>query len=162
MPPDQEAASAPADAPVTVVLDPADSAACHHLVAGLHDLAAGRVVCHPTPGASATDLALDLLVALGKRFDQLEAERVQPHAHAWELARLWLAGEHTRHLLVLRAHRLDQHSWRRLLALPATCQFTLWLVATGPTCAPPSTPPSHRRGTSESPTNSSPHIGSPC
>jgi hypothetical protein len=136
MPPDGEAAGAPADAPVTVVLDPADSAACHHLVAGLHDPAAGRVVCHPTPGASATGLALDLLVALGKRFDQLEAERVQPHAHAWELACLWLAGEHTRHLLVLRAHRLDQHSWRRLLALPGTCQLSLWLVVHRPDLRP--------------------------
>jgi hypothetical protein len=126
----------PADASVTVVLDPADSAACHHLVAGLHDLAAGRIVCHPTPGASATVLALDLLVALGKRFDQLQAERVQPHAHAWELACLWLAGEHARHLLVLRAHRLDQHSWRRLLALPGTSQLNLWLIVHRPDLRP--------------------------
>jgi hypothetical protein len=127
---------APAGVPVAVVLDPADSAACHRLVASRHDLAAGRVVCHPTPGASATGLALDLLVALGKRFDQLEAERVQPHARAWELACLWLAGEQARHLLVLRAHRLDQDSWRRLLALPGACQLTLWLVVHRPDLRP--------------------------
>src|SRR5947209_5028543 len=60
--------------PITFVLDPADSAACATAVTNLACLPHGRVVCHPTPGGSLTWLGRDLLLALGKRFDALQAE----------------------------------------------------------------------------------------
>jgi hypothetical protein len=101
---------------------PPDRAA--HLTV-LHDLSAGRVVCHPNPGATWLILTRDLLEALGKRRDALpQARRVGDGA---ALVRTWMRAERVRHLIVLRVHRL-----RPLLAalavLAGAAAVTVWLV----------------------------------
>jgi hypothetical protein len=46
------------------VHDPEDDLACLHHLTGLHDLDAGQVVCHPTPGATWPVLIRNLLFHL--------------------------------------------------------------------------------------------------
>jgi hypothetical protein len=119
--------STPAEPPVTVVVDPDDSAGCTRFVTGLAQLPAGRAVCHPTPGETALQsLALDLLLALGKRFDAPRAERA--HRRSWQLARTWLLAERIEHLFVLRANLLSSRHWQALLDLTSACNLRLWLV----------------------------------
>jgi hypothetical protein len=102
-----------ADSGLRWVHDPEDDQACLHDLTALHDLGAGRVVCHPTPGATWPILTRDLLEALGKRRDALaQARRVGDGA---ALVRTWIRAERVRHLIVLRAHRLRPP----LLAAPA-------------------------------------------
>lgn len=61
-----------------LVEDPEDTLHLATQVAALADLSQGRAVCHSTPGIRRDDeLAADLLVALGKRFDALRAERAR-------------------------------------------------------------------------------------
>jgi hypothetical protein len=119
---------------IHVVLDPDDTRRCVELVAGLHNVAAGRVVCHATRGTSGRGLgglSLELLVALGKRFDAARLERV--HARrGWELVELWTAAEGTRDLLVLRAHLLHPSQWDRLIRLADRCRAALWLIVHEP------------------------------
>ena len=126
----------PPDPNVHLVEDPHDSLELAQLVAGLADRAGGRAVCHPTPGPqTSTQLAADLLVALGKRFDALRFERQRPRA--WPLVELWMAAEEVRHLFVLRAHLLHPDRWRELTALGYRRGINIWLI--GP-------PLSRRRG----------------
>src|SRR5713101_6645453 len=67
MPPEQR---------VHVVEDPQDTRELAAFVAGLSDRLEGRAVVHPTPLlATSSQLAAELLVALGKSFDALPAER---------------------------------------------------------------------------------------
>jgi hypothetical protein len=115
-----------ADSGLRWVHDPEDDQACLHDLTALHDLGAGRVVCHPTPGATWPILTRDLLEALGKRRDALaQARRVGDGA---ALVRTWIRAERVRHLIVLRAHRLRPP----LLAAPAelatAAAVTVWLV----------------------------------
>ena len=117
----------PPDPNVHVVEDPNDSLELAQLVAGLADRAAGRAVCYPTPGPeTSTQLAADLLVALGKRFDTLRFERQRPRA--WPLVELWMAAEEIRHLFVLRAHLLHPDRWRELTALGHRHGINIWLI----------------------------------
>jgi len=118
----------PSNSDIYVVLDPDDTRRCAELVAGLHCVGAGRVVCHATRGTSGFGgLGLELLVALGKRFDAARVGRVD-HRRGWELAELWTAAERTQHLFILRAHLLHSSQWDRLIRLADDCGASLWLV----------------------------------
>jgi hypothetical protein len=108
------------------VHDPDDDQACLRRLTALNDLAAGRVVCHPTPGASWPVLIRDLLEALGKRRDALTHERrVRDGA---DLLQVWMRAERVRHLVVLRAHRLPPRHLAAVASLAAATRTTLWLV----------------------------------
>jgi hypothetical protein len=116
-----------ADRPrVSWALDPRDDTACMRGLQDLHDLAAGRVVCHPRPGATWPALVEDLLRALGKHLQALTRERCTRHGP--RLLRVWLRAEQIRHLVVLRAHRLCPTVLARLVELAADADVTLWPV----------------------------------
>ena len=118
----------PPNLDIHVVLDPDDTRRCAELVAGLHCIEAGRVVCHATPGTNGIGgLGLELLIALGKRFDAARVEHVD-HRRGWELAELWTAAERTQHLFILRAHLLHPSQWDRLIRLADGCGASLWLI----------------------------------
>jgi hypothetical protein len=114
-------------APITLVVDPTDSITCATAMTNLACLPRGRVVCHPTPGGSQTWLGCDLLLALGKRFDALQAEHIR--AQAWHLAAVWLRAEAVEHLFVLRAHVLKVAALERLWLLQQMTGVRLWLVS---------------------------------
>lgn len=108
------------------VHDPDDDLGCVRHLTALHDLAAGRVVCHPTPGATWPVLVRDLLEALGKRRDGLaRARRVLDGA---ALVRIWMRAERVGHLVVLRAHRLRPQLVEALAELAAAAAVTVWLI----------------------------------
>ena len=132
----------PPDPTVHVVEDPHDSLELAQLVAGLADRTGGRAVCRPTPGpGTSTQLAADLLVALGKRFDALRFER--QHPRAWPLVELWMAAEEVRHLFVLRGHLLHPDRCRELTALGHRSGINIWLI--GPPRSRPQQAPQGRR-----------------
>ena len=112
---------------ITLVIDPAESAHCAAAVTKLACLPHGRVVCHPTPGGAPTWLGCDLLLALGKRFDAVQAEHVR--AQAWDLAAVWARAEAVEHLFVLRAHALTVGALERLRALQQKTGVRLWLIS---------------------------------
>lgn len=92
----------------------------------LHDIGAGRVVCHPRPDGSWPVLVVDLLRALGKHPRALARERRTGDGPA--LLRVWLRAEQVRHLVVLRAHRLGRGVLDRLVELAADTDIRLWPV----------------------------------
>jgi hypothetical protein len=121
---------------VQVVFDPADTRHLVEAVSSLADLAAGRAVCHAMPvGPSLYGLGVAMLLAVGKRFDAAQVERVP--SRCWRLAEIWLAAEQIRELFILRAHILGARQWRVLLQLAATRQISLWLVVHRPGLRPP-------------------------
>ena len=107
------------------VHDPDDDQACLHQLGDLHDLAAGRLVCHPTPEATWPVLVRDLFEALGKRRDALPRARRDDAA---TLLRVWLRAEQVEHLVVLRAHRLHPPLLAALAELATATGTVLWLV----------------------------------
>lgn len=108
------------------VHDPDDDHACMRQLTALHDLAGGRVVCHPTPGATWPVLIRDLLEALGKPRDALARERrLRDGAR---LVQVWMCAERVEHLVVLRAHRLRPLLLDRFAELAAATGTTIWLV----------------------------------
>jgi hypothetical protein len=115
--------------------DPDDDLTCLRQLAALHNLPAGRVVCHPTPGASWPILIRDLFEALGKRRDALVRERRVRDGVA--LLRVWMRAERVEHLVVLRAHRLPPRHLAVLADLATATGTALWLVwhAIGPPAA---------------------------
>jgi hypothetical protein len=116
---------------VCLVEDPEDSREVAVFVAGLADRMAGRAVVHPMPGLlSREELASEILVALGKRFDALRAERVR--SRAWELVDTWIRAEQVSDLFVLRAQLLPPALWDELADLAGGAHLHLWLVAQGP------------------------------
>ncbi len=122
----------PPDPLVHVVSDPGDSLELARLVAGLADRAEGRAVLHPTPrSAASNDLAADLLVSLGKRFDALGFERAR--SRAWELVEIWFRAEEVRHLFVLRAAQLSPPLRRRIRELGRSVGIEVWFLGTVPT-----------------------------
>lgn len=117
----------PAEPTVHIVEDPEDSLGLAQLVAGLTNRLQGRAVCRPTPGAETSpQLAADLLVALGKRFDALRFERVQ--TRAWDLVDIWIEAEQVRHLFVLRAHLQPARAWGELVSLGQRAGVEIWMV----------------------------------
>lgn len=107
------------------VHDPDDDQACLHQLADLHDLAAGRPICHPTPGATWPLMVRDLFEALGKPRDALDRAR---RGDAAALLRVWLRAEQVEHLVVLRAHRLHPTLLAALAELADATSTTLWPV----------------------------------
>ena len=105
-------------AEVRVLLDPGDDM---HVTVGLldsHDPARGRVIVHPTPGSPGPQaLAHDLLGALGRAVNRLNAEQLAGEAAAWRAVTAWMVTDQIEDLVVLRADRLSAAAWTRVLEL---------------------------------------------
>ena len=113
------------DGPVYLVVDVEDDPTTQARLRALNDPSGGVVVVDPTPCLStAQDLVVDILVALGKRFDALRRERLSVEALA--LLATWLEAERTEHIVLLNAHLLPMALWRQLPSLAGAAQ--LWLV----------------------------------
>ena len=83
-----------------------------------HDPAGGRVIVHPTPGTSSPQaLAHDLLGALGRAVNRLNAEQLAGEAAAWRAVTAWTVTGQIADLVVLRADRLSAGAWTRVLGL---------------------------------------------
>lgn len=120
------------DPAINVVSDPHDSLDLAKKVASLADRTEGRVVLHLTPGvASTADLAADLLVAIGKRFDALRFEKTR--SRAWPLVEVWFRAEQVQHLFVLRAGRLSPPLRRRITNLDTDLGVHVWLIGASAT-----------------------------
>lgn len=114
--------------PVTVVLDPFDDALHTRAALAAHDLTAGRLTVHPTPGTDSTVcLAYDVLAALGKPIpvSGYPGRAAEP---PWALAAAWILATSTTHLTVLRAHLLDRRRLQDLLDLRSRTGLRLALV----------------------------------
>ena len=110
------------------VADPDDDGSLSAAL-GKHDVAASVVVAHPVPGISrAWQLAVDILMGLGKGFDALERE--DRTSQAWPLIQVWLRAERVQHLVVLDADRLPARLWHFLADVTRTSEVQLWLVCT--------------------------------
>ena len=120
----------PTEPGLHLVEDPQDSCDLVELIASVTGRPGECAVLHPTPGlASSRQLASDLLVSLGKRFDTLAFERVGKRA--WELVEVWMRAEGVRHLFVLRAHLLDARRWHELIGLARAGGMETWFVVGG-------------------------------
>lgn len=111
------------EAGVQWVVDQDDSLATRVAVNQLHDLTAGVIVVHPRP--TTRRLAHDVLVALTKDFRSPGWPGAPPRA--WKLARVWLAAELIRHVVVYGAHRLRDDDVEQLVAASGT-GATTWLL----------------------------------
>ncbi len=117
----------PAERRVHLVEDPDDSRPLAKQIDATASRLDGRVVLHPTPGLTTSrQLAADLLVSLGKRFDALQNERAGPRA--WALVDVWTCAEQVQHLFVLRAHTLGPKRWQELLDLGRRRKIHLWFI----------------------------------
>jgi hypothetical protein len=122
--------------PITVILDPDDTAAYVHTALAAHDPAAGHITLHPAPGtAGDTYLAHDLLAALGK--PPLLPGRYIPGAeHVWQAVSAWFRAIPVTRLTVLRAHLLGHRRLERLLDLREFTGLQLNLVCHRPRLPP--------------------------
>jgi len=103
---------------VRVLLDPGDDMQVSVGLLERHDPARGRVVVHPTPGArSLQAFAHDVLGALGRAVNRLNAERLVGPAAAWWAVTAWMVTDRIEDLVVLRADRLTAGTWARVLEL---------------------------------------------
>src|SRR6476661_1359130 len=95
------------DPTVGVLMDPTDDV---RVTAGLlarHNPSRGRVVVHPTPAPPRDHvLAHDVLAALGRPVNRIDAEHLGPAKRAWAAAAAWMLAERIHDLVVLRADRL--------------------------------------------------------
>lgn len=112
-----------ADSPVTLVVDPEDDVAVLARLRRLHARPAGQVLCEPPPGAGSTVLAHSLLAALAKNHSV--ATLAVP---LWELVSFHLRSEHTRELILCRAHTLTYTALRALCTSAAAADVHVWLV----------------------------------
>jgi hypothetical protein len=120
-------------AEVRVLLDPGDEARVSVGLLERHDPARGHVVVHPTPGArSLQAFAHDVLGALGRAVNRLDAEQLAGPAAAWRAVTAWMVTSQTGELVVLRADRLRAGVWARLLALGRETGTRLLLVCHAP------------------------------
>ncbi len=91
-----------------------------HVSVGLlesDDPARGRVIVHPTPGASSPQaLAHDLLGALGRAVNRLNAEQLAGPA-AGRAVTAWMVTDQIDDLVVMRADRLSAGAWTWVLGL---------------------------------------------
>lgn len=111
---------------VQVVLDPGDSLRARQLAACA--ARPGVVVCRATPEAVPTQLARDVLRALGKRFDVADSPRRADRL--WPRVTTWLLAEDVGELIVLRGHLLPADSVMQLLgAMRRGMQLTLFVHA---------------------------------
>ena len=105
-------------AEVRVLLDPGDDMQVSVGLLERHDPARGRVIVHPTPGASSPQaFAHDLLGALGRAVNRLDAEQLAGPAAAWRAVTAWMVTDQIEDLVVLRADRLSAGVWTRVLEL---------------------------------------------
>lgn len=112
---------------LTVVVDHDDDPALRDELSRRADPPAGMVLVRPVPGVNTlVELAADVLIGLGKRFDALAREKKRPQA--WPLVELWLRAERTEHLVVVDAERLSPTLWSALAGLVGTTRTNLWLV----------------------------------
>ncbi|PPJ35824.1 hypothetical protein C5E45_23740 [Nocardia nova] len=115
--------------PITVLLDPHDTAATTHQLLAAHDPAAGVVVVHPTPGVSAVrGLGADVVAALGRSIGRLAPKRISGPDAIWNAVAAWITADAITHLIVLRAHRLSDRQRAQLLHLRWTTGVHLTLV----------------------------------
>jgi len=120
-------------AEVRVLLDPGDDMQVSVGLLERHDPARGHVVVHPTPGArSLQAFAHDVLGALGRAVNRLEAEQLAGPAAAWRAVTAWMVTSQTGELVVLRADRLRAGVWARLLELGRETGTRLLLVCHAP------------------------------
>lgn len=125
-----------------VLVDTDDDACWMRAAADAHRPGVGRIVVHPTPGAShAPALAQDLLNALGKCLPRRElgvprhragwADMVHP---AWRAVACWINAHRVGHLVVVRAHALTPVRWAQLADLQrctGVCLSLVWHGAAG-------------------------------
>lgn len=112
---------------LTVVVDHDDDPALRDELSRRADPPAGMVLVRPVPGvATLVELAADMLIGLGKRFDALAREKKRPQA--WTLVELWLRAERTEHLVVVDAERLSPALWSALAGLVGTVRTNVWLL----------------------------------
>jgi len=103
---------------VRVLLDPADDMQVSAGLLERHEPARGRVVVHPTPGTSSLQaFAHDVLGALGRAVNRLDAEQLAGPATAWRAVAAWMVTDQVEDLVVLRADRLAAGAWTRVLEL---------------------------------------------
>ena len=76
------------------------------------------MIVHPTPGASSPQaFAHDLLGALGRAVNRLNAEQLAGPAAAWRAVTAWMVTDQIEDLVVLRADRLSAGAWTWVLEL---------------------------------------------
>lgn len=98
-----------------------------------HDPDRGRVVVHPTPGVrSVQAFAHDLLAALGRAVNRLDAEQLAGPTAAWRAVTAWMTADPVEDLVVLRADRLTAGVWARVLELGRETGPRLLLVCHSP------------------------------
>jgi len=120
-------------AEVRVLLDPGDDMQVSVGLLERHDPARGQVVVHPTPGArSLQAFAHDVLAALGRAVNRLDAEQLAGTAAAWRAVTAWMVTGQTGELAVLRADRLTASVWARVLELGREAGTRLLLVCHAP------------------------------
>ncbi|MEV8529870.1 hypothetical protein AB0451_38205 [Streptomyces sp. NPDC052000] len=114
--------------PVTVIVDRRDDQAFTAALLASHHLAQGRITVHPPPPRpSPTDLAYEILEALGKPVALLNRGRWGA-APPWAVAAAWIAGLPVTRLTVLRAHLLPLGAWTYLLRLREATAVPLTVV----------------------------------
>lgn len=121
----------PPDTKVRVVVDPTDNPNLGVEVARRANPPGAVVVVRPVPGVTRlAELAADVLIAMGKRFDALTREK--KGVDAWRLAQLWLQAESTRHVVIIDAPRLSAGLWSALPSLAPRRALQIWLVGSAP------------------------------
>jgi len=119
---------------IRIVHDANDDPAVLRELGRAHDPGVGVVVVRPTPGRGGAGITRDVLRALGKRFDIAGTPRSA--AGLLSPAVIWLGAEHTRYLVITRAHLLDSEDWMTLLALRQAGLEELWFVVHEPALSP--------------------------
>lgn len=118
----------PPDPGVTVVFDRNDDPTLVDQLARRCGRTTGKVLVRPVPRLrKEVDLAADILISLGKRFDALTREK-QIH-RAWLLVQLWLRAESIRQLVIMDADRLPASLWLSISELAEAARVRVWLVA---------------------------------
>lgn len=125
---------------ICAVLNPTDDVAAARHLATVHDRRRGVIVVLPTPGATRTELGLDILVALGKT--PPGSQRGKLAEQVWDLASAWIRGEDIRNLVLDRAHLLDSAPLNDIARLCRDSDVNLWMMWAGATA-----PPAHSANT---------------
>jgi hypothetical protein len=117
----------PSEPRVFVVDDEDDDPHLYHQVEERASVPGGVIVVRPVPGVTnLRQMAIEVLIALGKHYDALARER--QGARAWRLAWLWVRAEQIRHVVVFDAQRLPPPLWHQLVTAAAEAGSRLWLI----------------------------------
>lgn len=118
---------------IRVLLDPGDDMRVSVGLLERHDPGRGQVIVHPTPGTrSPQAFAHDVLGALGRAVNRLNAEQLAGPAPAWRAVTAWMAADPVEDLVVLRADRLTAGVWARVVELGRDTGTRLLLVCHTP------------------------------